>query len=92
MFARLPSTEKSAPKTFYFGMDDALSNEPRNCVDQQMEQIQARLLQAREVNGSTECMLDYTDDVSNEVLFSVRFLPRRREWEKLFCLLLISET
>ncbi|XP_014485332.1 PREDICTED: uncharacterized protein LOC106749893 isoform X2 [Dinoponera quadriceps] len=57
----LPSPEKSAPRTFYFGMDDALSNEPRNCVDQQMEQIQTRL-QAREVNGSSECGLDYTDD------------------------------
>ncbi|XP_025161249.1 uncharacterized protein LOC105190640 isoform X1 [Harpegnathos saltator] len=57
----LQSPEKSAPKTFYFGMDDALTNEPRNCVDQQMEQLQARL-HAREVNGSAECMLDYTDD------------------------------
>ncbi|XP_011266728.1 uncharacterized protein LOC105257654 isoform X4 [Camponotus floridanus] len=56
----LPSLEKSAPKTFYFGMDEALSNESRNCVDQHMEQIQSRL-QAREVNGSIECH-DYTDD------------------------------
>lgn len=59
--------EKSAPKTFYFGMDEALSNESRNCVDQHMEQIQSRL-QAREINGSIECH-DYTDDVSNTFLF-----------------------
>ncbi|XP_029163558.1 uncharacterized protein LOC114934987 isoform X2 [Nylanderia fulva] len=56
----LPLPEKSAPKTFYFGMDEALSNESRNCVDQHMEQIQSRL-QARVVNGSIECH-DYTDD------------------------------
>ncbi|RLU16838.1 hypothetical protein DMN91_010906 [Ooceraea biroi] len=56
----LPPPEKSAPKTFYFGMDEALSNESRNCVDQHMEQIQSRL-QSREVNGSIECF-DYTDD------------------------------
>ncbi|XP_011169183.1 uncharacterized protein LOC105202380 isoform X1 [Solenopsis invicta] len=56
----LPLPEKSAPKTFYFGMDEALSNESRNCVDQHMEQIQSRL-QAREINGSIECH-DYTDD------------------------------
>lgn len=72
MFFRLPSVEKSAPKTFYFGMDEALSNESRNCVDQQMEQIQSRL-QARAVNGSTECMLDYTDDVSNVTFRSRRY-------------------
>lgn len=63
-FRRLPPPpEKAAPKTFYFGMDEALSNESRNCVDQQVEQIQSRL-QAREGNGSIECALDYTDDVS----------------------------
>ncbi|XP_012057226.1 PREDICTED: uncharacterized protein LOC105620335 [Atta cephalotes] len=56
----LPLPEKSAPKTFYFGMDEALSNESRNCVDQHMEQIQSRL-QSREINGSIECH-DYTDD------------------------------
>ncbi|CAL1687215.1 unnamed protein product [Lasius platythorax] len=56
----LPLPEKSAPKTFYFGMDEALANESRNCVDQHMEQIQSRL-QTRVVNGSIECH-DYTDD------------------------------
>ncbi|XP_012537677.1 uncharacterized protein LOC105837442 isoform X3 [Monomorium pharaonis] len=61
----LPLPEKSAPKTFYFGMDEALSNESRNCVDQHMEQIQSRL-QAREINGSIECH-DYTDDGKNGI-------------------------
>ncbi|XP_072755313.1 uncharacterized protein [Anoplolepis gracilipes] len=56
----LSAPEKSAPKTFYFGMDEALSNESRNCVDQHMEQIQSRL-QGKEGNGSIECH-DYTDD------------------------------
>ncbi|KAL0112420.1 hypothetical protein PUN28_012037 [Cardiocondyla obscurior] len=56
----LPLPEKSAPKTFYFGMDGTQSNESRNCVDQHMEQIQSRL-QAREINGAIECH-DYTDD------------------------------
>lgn len=51
------------PKTFYFGMDGALQNESRDCVDQHMEQIQSRL-QSKEVNRSIDC-LDYTDDVSN---------------------------
>jgi len=59
----LPSPEKSTPKTFYFGMDGALQNDSRDCVDQHMEQIQSRL-QAKEINGSIDC-LDYTDDVSN---------------------------
>lgn len=51
-------------------MDEALSNESRNCVDQHMEQIQSRL-HSKEVNGSIDC-LDYTDDVSK--IFIMKFL------------------
>lgn len=69
-FPRLPPPEKSAPKTFYFGMDGALQNESRDCVDQHMEQIQSRL-QAKEVNGAID--LDYTDDVSNVFFFLITF-------------------
>lgn len=61
---RLPRTEKSTPKTFYFGMDEALSKESRNSVDQQMHHIQSRL-QVREINRSNEYNMEDGDEVSS---------------------------
>ncbi|XP_047353073.1 uncharacterized protein LOC124950438 isoform X1 [Vespa velutina] len=60
----LPRTEKSTPKTFYFGMDEALSKESRNSVDQQIHHIQSRL-QVREINRSNEYIMDDGDEIKS---------------------------
>lgn len=65
---------KSPPKTFYFGMDVTGPKNPRDMMEHQMEQIQARLNHTREMSSSPEISPCEMDDVSNAPMRISRIL------------------
>ncbi|XP_015585228.1 biorientation of chromosomes in cell division protein 1-like 1 isoform X2 [Cephus cinctus] len=81
----LSPTDKSPPKTFYFGMDESLSNKSRDCIDQLKSSLQSMesspegpsidVDDSREKNGTDDIALKLRPTLPKKQLEIPRFSP-----------------
>lgn len=72
---RFASPAQSAPKTFYFGMNETLSSGPRNEIDQREEEARLKLRDREDGRSSVNTVDDAEDNV-REISYLYRSISK----------------